>query len=89
MCEEIRRVTAGVDGTETRQDASSTAEDGPADSMSDGTVAGLPAVGSAKAGGAGSVQSGATADYADHADEEISSVESVPSVVVGLDGGEA
>ena len=53
MREEIRWMTAGVDGAETRQDASSTTEDGSADSMSDGTAAGLPAVGSAKAGGRG------------------------------------
>ena len=53
MREEIRRVTAGVDGAETRQDASSTTEDGSAASMPDGAVAGLPAEGSAKAGGRG------------------------------------
>ena len=51
MREEIRRVTAGVDGAETRQDASSTTEDRSAVSMPDGMAAGLPAVGSAKAGG--------------------------------------
>ena len=42
-----------MDGTATRQDASSTAEDGSAVSMPDGTAAGLPAVGLAKAGGRG------------------------------------
>ena len=51
--EEIRWVTAGVDGAETRQDASSTAEDGSVDSMSDGTAAGLPAEGLVAAGGRG------------------------------------